>query len=122
MISALYGRVLIIPVSAVPAQATAVGLGPPHEPFTPVPVEVPGPVGLEVTKIEVLPVAAGMEVTLSVETVGGRMLVDGVTVEHAATPQGPWSAVGAISGDGMSYTGTVTAPAGGTGFITVRVP
>ena len=50
------------------------------------------------------------------------MLVGSVAVEHAPDPSGPWSPIGTITGDGESYTGTVTALEGGTGFIRVVSP
>ena len=79
-------------------------------------------VGLKIITIKVEPVAGGMEVSLEVSTVGGRLLVGSVAVEHAAEPTGPWVSIGRITGDGTAYNGTVTAPAGSAGFIRVVSP
>ena len=109
---------------AVPGQAGAVAEGEDDggPGFPPVGVEVPGEVGLKVLGIGAERVGVGVEVGLAVGTVGGRLLVGGVAVEHAPEPSGPWSGIGTIPGDGTSYAGTVIAPEGGTGFIRVKVP
>ena len=97
-------------------------LGPPHEAVPPVSVEVPGSVSMKVMGTEADVQAGGVEVTLAVESVGGRLVVGSVAVEHAADPTGPWASIGTITGDGTAYDGTVTAPAGSVGFIRVVSP
>lgn len=109
-------------LSLVPAHASAAanGGGAGNVPFPPVPVEVPGSVGLKVTGIAAVPVGGGMEVTLEASVEGGRLLPGSIEVEHCALPQGPWSPIDTITGDGESYIGTVTAPAGPVGFVRVK--
>lgn len=83
---------------------------------------LPGSVELVVSQIEAAPSGGGMNVILEVYVKEGPLLSGTISVEHAFLPNGPWSPIGTIPGDGTSYAGTVTAPEGGTGFIRAVTP
>lgn len=92
------------------------------EQFPQVSVDVPGIVGLIVTEISVEPGSRNTtEVTLKVEATGGRFWVEELLVEFSAKPEGPWSGISTIPGDGTTYAGVVYSPHEGIGFVRARV-